>query len=257
MRINKHNYRGILIVTAVLFSLLLVISSPVFSNNASKPNDGRELTDEEAIERFNEIAHDSFHSSIDKGETTNWLGIRSHQNPCDNWAMQEIISEIKPDFIIETGTFYGGTTLFYATILEKVNENGRVITVDINPRIKEASKFKTFKEKVEVIKGDCVSPEVIDRIAKCVKGHTVLVTLDSMHTKEHVLKELKLYSNFVSLGSYIVVQDTRKNFHPEWGPGPIAAVEEFLKTNDNFIIDHSREKFILTWYPSGFLKRIK
>jgi cephalosporin hydroxylase len=154
----------------------------------------------------------------------------------------------------------GGTTLFYATVLEKVNQNGKVITIDVDPRVEEASKLKIFKERVEVIKGSSVSPEVIDKIDKRVKNKKIIVMLDSLHTKEHVLKELNLYSNFVSLNSYIIVQDTNLNGHPvasDFGPGPMEAVEEFLKTNKHFKIDHSREKFLLTFYPSGYLKRMK
>lgn len=185
-----------------------------------------------------------------------WLGIPSLQNPGDNWLMQEIITELKPDFVIETGTFKGGSSLFYATVLEKINENGKVITVDISPQVEEASKFKIFKERVEVIKGDSVSPEVIKKIAKRVKNHKVLVTLDSLHTKEHVLKELKLYSNFVSLNSYIIVQDTIL-YKRDLDDGPMGAIKEFLKTNKNFVIDRSREKFFFTNYLSGFLKKVK
>ena len=192
---------------------------------------------------------------------TKWLGVSSQQNPCDNWAMQEIISEIKPDFLIETGTAGGGSSLFYATILGYVNENGKVITVDIKNKIeKQAAELPIFKKRIEFILGDSVSPEVINSIQKKVKNRIVLVTLDSLHTKDHVLKELKLYSNFVSMGSYIVIQDTNINGHPvlpAFGPGPMEAVEEFLKTDDRFIVDHSREKFLLTFYPSGYLKRVK
>jgi len=193
---------------------------------------------------------------------TKWLGVTSIQYPNDNWVMQEIISEIKPDFIVETGTANGGTTLFYATVLEKVNPKGKVITVDIDPRIEEAGKFQVFRDKVEVIKGDSVSAEVIDAISKRVKNCKVLVTLDSLHTKKHVLKELNLYSNFVSLNSYIVVQDThlgeqKDSLRHVKGGGPWEAMEEFLKNNKNFEIDHSKEKYFITQHPSGFLKRIR
>ncbi len=193
---------------------------------------------------------------------TKWLGVSSIQYPNDNWVMQEIISEVKPDFIVETGTAEGGTTLFYATVLEKVNPGGKVITVDIDPQIKEAGKFQVFRDKVEVIKGDSVSAEVIDAISKRVKNCKVLVTLDSLHTKKHVLKELNLYSNFVSLNSYIVVQDTywgeqKDSLCHVKGGGPREAMEEFLKNNKNFEIDHSKEKYFITQHPSGFLKRIR
>jgi cephalosporin hydroxylase len=213
------------------------------------------LSDQEIIKRFHEIYYNS-----EIWKQTKFLGIDSQQNPCDNWIMQEIIYEVKPDFIIETGTLMGGSALYYATILENVNKNGKVITIDMFPQIEEVSKHEVFKKRVEFISGDSTSPEVINLITKKVKNHKVLVTLDSNHLKEHVLKEINLYSKFVSLNSYIVVQDTNINGHPvlpNFGEGPMEAVEEFLKTNSNFEIDHSREKFFLTFYPSGYLKRIK
>ncbi len=207
--------------------------------------------DQKKIEIFNRIYRNK---TIDM----KWLGINSRQNPCDNWAMQEIIYDIKPDFIIETGTGEGGTTLFYATILEKVNESGKVITVELEPHSPEMLKFKIWGERVEFIRGDSVSPEVISAIGRRVKNHKVLVILDSDHTKKHVLTELNLYSNFVSSNSYIVVHDTDIHIPlPNFGPGPLEAIKEFLKSNKNFKIDHSKEKFFLTWFPSGFLKRIK
>lgn len=194
-------------------------------------------------------------ANVFKNRPTYWLGIHSDQEPQDNWLMQEVITKVRPDFIIETGTFKGGTALFYAIVLEKINENGKVITVDINPQVEEASKFKVFQEKVEVIKGNSVSPEVIREIEKRVKNHTVLVTFDSDHRKEHVLRELELYSDFVSLNSYIVVQDTII-CHSRLDDGPGGAVKEFLKTNKDFVIDYDigKKDFIP---PYSFLKRIK
>jgi cephalosporin hydroxylase len=174
--------------------------------------------------------------------------------------MQEIISEIRPDYIIEAGTRYGGTTLFYASVLSLVNPNGKVITIDIAPETDDASKLPLWNQRVEMIVGSSVEPKVTDHIAEEVKGKKVLVTLDSLHTREHVLKEMQIYSKLVTPGSYLVVQDTNLNGHPvepNFGPGPMEAVQEFLKTNDNFVADRSREKFFLTFYPGGWLKRIK
>jgi cephalosporin hydroxylase len=101
---------------------------------------------------------------------------------------------------------------------------------------------------------------VTDQIAQEVSGKKVLVTLDSLHTRDHVLREIEIYSKLVSPGSYLVVQDTNINGHPVnpgWGPGPLEAVEDFMKTNDNFVTDRSREKFMLSFYPKGWLKRMK
>ncbi len=244
---NKKLFLLVIFVITGLLSAISVVSSQADEN----------LSDKEIIKRFNKIF---YYSYAWRKDNPKWLGVPSLQNPCDNWVIQEIICEVKPDFIVETGTFMGGTALFYATVLEKVNKNGKIITVDIKPQVEEAAKVDIFRERVEVIKGDSVSPEVINAIAKKVKGHKTLVVLDSCHEKEHVLKELKMYSNFVSLNSYIVVQDTHIDGRPTlpgFGPGPMEAVEEFLKTTKDFKIDYDREKFLLTFCPSGFLKRIK
>src|SRR5579862_171157 len=146
--------------------------------------------------------------------STKWLGIASEQAPTDNWNMQELIVELRPDYVIETGTLYGGTTLFYADVLSYVNPQGKVITIDIEPKVAEASKVPLWNQRVELIVGSSVDPKVTDHVAQEVLGKKVLVTLDSLHTREHVLKELDIYSKLVSPGSYLVVQDTNINGNP-------------------------------------------
>lgn len=187
-----------------------------------------------------------------------WLGVTSEQTPNDNWSMQEIITETRPDYIIETGTFHGGTTLFYAGVLAQVNPSGKVITVDVEPHVEEASKFPLWQHCVELVVGSSVDPKVTEHIAQEVSGKKVLVTLDSLHTKDHVLKEMEIYSRLVTPGSYLVVQDTNINgaVLPSFGPGPKEAVDEFFKTHDNFVVDRSREK-MLTFYPGGWLRRVR
>jgi len=183
-----------------------------------------------------------------------WLGVPSWQFPSNNWAIQELITELKPDFIIETGTLKGGTALFYATILEKVNKAAKVITIDTAPQVEEAAKFDVFNEVVIVVKGDCVSQEAIKGASESLaKNSKVLVILDSLHTKEHVLKELELYSNFTSLNSYIIVQDTILYLgNPD--NGPMGAIKEFLKSNKNYEIDYSEN---CANFQHTFLKKIK
>lgn len=213
-------------------------------------------TNESIIKRFNSIYY-----NLDLWDQSSWLGIKSYQTPTDNWVMQEIISEIKPDFFIETGTANAGTTLFYASVLDQVNPQGKIITIDIEDLIASSTReMPVFKNKVEFIQGDSVAPEVLSRIAGQVQGRKVMVTLDSSHAKKHVLKELQTYADFVSVGSYLVVQDTNVNGHPVFmgfGPGPREAVTEFLKIDKRFEIDSSKEKFLLTFYPSGYLKRVR
>ena len=191
---------------------------------------------------------------------TKFLGIPSLQNPCDMWVLQEIITEIKPDFIVETGTFRGGGSLFLAAVLRLVNPTGKVLTVDIEPQIGLASRQAIFKEAVEVYTGSSIADDIVEAIAKRVKGGRVLVTLDSDHAKSHVAKELEIYSRLVSVNSYLIVQDTAHNGHPlptEYeGGGPMAAVREFLEKHRNFTPDRTREKFLLTFFPQGYLKRV-
>jgi cephalosporin hydroxylase len=211
--------------------------------------------DTDVVRRFQQVYYNS-----QVWTHTKWLGIGSDQAPTDNWNMQELIYEIRPDYIIETGTLYGGTTLFYADVLSYANPQGKVITIDIDPKVEEASKVPLWKQRVELMVGSSVEPKVTDQVTQEVRGKKVLVTLDSLHTREHVLKEMEIYSKLVTLGSYLVVQDTNINGNPVlagFGPGPHEAVQEFLQKHDDFVVDHSREKFLLTFYPGGWLKRVK
>ncbi len=244
----SHNWRVIGAVSCLLAAVMVILPG---CGTREPPLDKKTV-----IREFNKLY---YYSNLQ--HRAMWMGIQTMQNPCDMWMMQEIITKIKPDFIVETGTANGGSTLFFAMLQEQLNKNGKVITVDIDPKTEGVSeKFNVFRERVEVITGDSASPEVADKIAKQVQGHVVLVTLDSLHTKDHVLKELKLYSKLVSIDSYLIVQDTNLNGHPvypNWGPGPMEAVEEFLMDNKDFEINRSMERHMLTSYPSGYLKRVR
>jgi cephalosporin hydroxylase len=247
---NAETRRGIIRYRKGIVLVILILC---FGCSSSKDN----LSEQEIIERFTRI----YYRSRVWGGQTKWFGVDSLQTPCDNWAMQEIIWEVKPDYIVETGTYTGGTALFYATVLEKVSGMAKVLTMDMDPKVEEASKHKLFNDRVQVIKGNSLDPEIVRLIREKVKNKKVILTLDSNHKKEHVLKELNLYADIVSPGSYMVVQDTSIDIYglaaEEVGAGPMEAVKEFLKTRSDFEIDHSREKFLLTFYPSGFLKRVK
>lgn len=243
--------RRLELLVGLLLTLLVVYCLVTFAHKKQEtPMDPMAI-----IQEFNQL-----HYYLEAWTQNTWLGVQTFQNPCDLWTMQEIIAKIRPDFIVETGTANGGSSLFFAMILAQVNDKGRVITVDIEPRTESAAKYAIFRERVEVIKGDSVSPEVISRITERVKGHRVLVTLDSLHTKDHVLKELKLYSQFVTLNSYLIVQDTNINGHPvlpNFGPGPMEALKEFIGEHKEFDIDRNMERQLLTYYPSGYLKRVR
>lgn len=183
---------------------------------------------------------------------TYWLGTPARKCPLDMWIYQEIIWETKPDIIIETGTAKGGSALFFASMCDLLKK-GRVVTVDL---------FKCDVSHPRIVKivGDSVSDEVINKIKKITRKKTAMVVLDSDHSKKHVLKEMEEYGKLVSVGNYLVVEDTNINGHPVQageGAGPMEAVKEFLHKRKDFVLDRSREKFFLTFFPKGFLKRVK
>ncbi|MDP3954689.1 MAG: cephalosporin hydroxylase family protein [bacterium] len=198
-----------------------------------------------------------------------WLGLPIIQLPQDILAMQEIIWRIKPDLIIETGIARGGSLIFYASMLELLGK-GEVLGIDIDIRKynkREIERHRMFK-RIKMIGGSSTDGGVIQKVAKVAKGHKkILVCLDSMHTRNHVLRELELYSPFVSRGSYLVVFDTviecmdEKLFkNRPWtkGNNPASAVRDFLEINSDFIVDTEFDnKLAISFTPGGYLRRIK
>lgn len=198
-----------------------------------------------------------------------WLGRPVIQIPQDLFAMQEIIWSIKPDFIIETGIAHGGSLIFYASMLELIGK-GKVIGIDID--IRQHNRVEIEKHplyhRIIMIEGSSVDEHVVEQVKLHTNGaKSLIVCLDSNHTHDHVLKELEFYTPLVSVGSYCVVSDTgiedlSKDMIQDrpWGPGnnPKTAVWEFLKTNDQFVIDKNIEaKILLTSAPDGYLKRVR
>lgn len=207
-----------------------------------------------------DLYHQEFYSSATTWRMNKWLGILTEQNPNDVWITQEIIVETRPDFIIETGTLCGGGTALWATILEQVNPRGRVITIDILDQAQQARKLPIVQKRVDFLHGSSTATDIVDYVKYSVEGKKVLVILDSDHSKQHVLNELAAYAPLVTVGSYLIVQDTNVNGHPvepTFGPGPMEAVAEFLAANSNFVPDKGRERLMFTMHPNGYLKRIR
>jgi len=197
-----------------------------------------------------------------------WMGRPIIQFPQDMIAMQEIIWDVKPDLIIETGIAHGGSLIYYASLLELLGGDGHVLGIDIDIREHnraEIEKHSMFK-RITMFEGSSIAPEMAERVREFAgKYKTIMVVLDSNHTHDHVLEELKLYSPLVTPGSYCVVFDTIVEDMPAgsfpdrpWdkGDNPKTAVWEFLKTNDEFVIDKAiQDKLLITVAPDGYLKR--
>lgn len=214
-----------------------------------------------------------------------WLGVPIIQMPQDMQSLQEIIWETKPDLIIETGIAWGGSLIHKASILAllemcEVIKEGHVlgIDIDIRPHNKKALAEHPMSKKITMLEGSSVDKEIIKKVKELAKGKRVLLCLDSNHTHEHVLNELKAYAPLVSKGCYCIVSDTNIENWPDdmisdrpWGKGnnPKTAIWEYLdylKNNENYaedgevlnfeIDEHIQNKILITGSPDGYLKRI-
>jgi cephalosporin hydroxylase len=184
---------------------------------------------------------------------TFWFGHHVLKCPLDLWTYQEILYEVQPELIIETGTYRGGSALFLASMSDLLRR-GEVVTID-----SARQKGQPRHRRITYLTGSSTSDKILRQVRRRTRGKSaVLVILDSGHSKDHVLAELHAYAPLVTPGSYLVVEDTNLNGHPvesDHGPGPAEAVAEFLERNDAFVRDESREKFLLTFNPGGYLKK--
>ena len=199
-----------------------------------------------------------------------WLGRPIIQLPQDIVKIQELIWDIQPDFVIETGIAHGGGLILYASILSLIGK-GRVVGIDIDLREENEKYIKGHElaPRITIVKGSSVDTKVYSKVREIVAGKNkkILVILDSNHTHAHVLKELLLYSPLVSVGSYIVVMDTVVEFLPPnsfpdrpWGIGnnPYTAVKSFLGRTKDFAVDEGIDKqLLISVAPGGYLKRVK
>ena len=186
-------------------------------------------------------------------ENNSWLGVKIWKCPLDLWVYQELLYRVRPDLVVETGTYKGGSAYFMAGIFDLMG-HGRVLTVDV-----DENGDRPEHERIEYLTGSSVDPAVLTRVREeAAHNETVLVILDSDHHRDHVLTELREYSQIVTPGSYLIVEDTNINGHPvraEYGPGPREAVEIFLADTRDFVPDAACEKFLLTWNAGGYLRR--
>jgi cephalosporin hydroxylase len=184
-----------------------------------------------------------------------WLGQPVMKCPFDLWVYQEILYRLRPDVIVESGTAYGGSALFLAGICDLLGK-GRILSIDVQPR-----PGLPEHPRLRYLIGSSTAPAILEQVADSIEPHErVMVVLDSCHQKHHVLEELRLYSQFVSLDSYLIVEDTNINGHPVWrgfGAGPYEAVQEFLTQDRRFVVDPDWEKYWLTFNPGGYLKRVR
>jgi len=197
-----------------------------------------------------------------------WMGRPIIRYPNDIVVFQEVVWRSKPDLIIETGIAHGGSLILSASLLELLGGNGRVVGVDVDIRShnRKAIEQHPMAHRITMIEGSSTSLNVIEQLREIVKSHSrVMVVLDSLHTHDHVLAELRLYSRFVTEGCYLVLPDTFIEYFPPgyfanrpWdvGNNPMTALRQFLKEEPNFTIDElTSSKALISEAPDGYLIR--
>lgn len=198
-----------------------------------------------------------------------WLGVPIIQFPHDILAVQELIWNVKPDLIIETGIARGGSLVLYSSLLELIGDDGFVLGIDIDIRKQNRNIIENhpMHKRIKMLQGSSTDKAIIEKVYEYAKDRkNVMVLLDSYHTYSHVITEMNAYHGLVTKGSYMIVFDTMIENTPkeflggrEWhqNNSPMTAVNEFLRNNKQFVIDVDVEsKLLVTECPSGFLKRV-
>jgi cephalosporin hydroxylase len=246
-----------------------------------------QITQQATDQELAKLTHSFFNLSFSYKYPYNFefLGRPIIQYPQDMVAMQELIWEIKPDLIIETGIAHGGSLIMSASMLAMLDicdaiESGAIlnpresqrkvlgIDIDIRAHNRTAIEAHPMASRIQMIQGSSIAPETVEQVRQVAKGYErILVCLDSNHTHAHVLVELQAYAPLTSVGSYCVVFDTIVEDMPAdmfpdrpWSPGdnPKTAAWEYLKTHPEFEIDKSiQHKLLITVAPDGYLKRVK
>jgi cephalosporin hydroxylase len=206
--------------------------------------------------------HQLFYHSMVWVDRTRWQGVPVCKPPTDLWVLQELIFELKPDLIVESGTAHGGAAAFMASLLD-LNRRGRVVTID-------STEYpdRPAHPRIEYLTGSSTDPAIAATVAERARGAAcVLVILDAAHVASHVGREIALYAPLVTIGSYLIVEDGNVDGNPVLpdyvcpytgipSGGPQAAIQEFLAGTSAFAVDNSRHKFLFTFNPNGYLKRI-
>ncbi len=205
------------------------------------------MTEKQIIDQF-------FNLYISKGlgQKTSWCGVPIQKSPFDAWVLQEIIADKKPDVIIECGSASGGSALFMAMVMDRI-EKGKILSIELR---QEMSVPNNDHPRITYFTGSTTDEKILSDIKSYISPtDAVMVILDSNHHYEHVYKELQMYSDLVSKGNYLIIEDTFWQSDEDL-KGPGDARDRFLSENDSFIIDKEREHFLMTYNTGGYLLKI-
>ncbi|MCK5681709.1 class I SAM-dependent methyltransferase [bacterium] len=191
-------------------------------------------------------------------DKVSWMGIPTLKNVMDLWVYQEILFTLQPDLVIEMGSFKGGSALYLAQLLDQFG-HGELISVDL-----DHSQFMAKHARITTLTGSTQDRAVISQLKELAAGKSVMIIHDADHSQKMVLADLITYADLVTKDSYFIVEDGVVDLFAKDtllgatmnGPGPLPAIREFLTKDKRFVIDRSCERYLLTYNPCGYLKKI-